>query len=152
MKNRFSLILFFTISFIACVLDQITKNFFVKILERNNGNITVLNFLSLTLVKNYGIVFGLFNEQKINIFLIIFSLIVIFFIPLYLFKIEKIDRYSQISLALIEGGILGNLIDRIRNGYVVDFINFHFWPVFNFADSFIVVGIFLFFIKQLKGQ
>jgi len=150
-KSKINLIHFFIISFTACIVDQISKKYLVKILLENGGNIDIFRFFSLTYVKNSGILFGFFSFDKIKIFLILFSLLAIFLIPLYFFKTKRSEKFLQISLGLMEGGILGNLIDRIKNGYVIDFINFHFWPVFNFADSFITIGIVLFFLKQLKG-
>ncbi|MCM8772952.1 MAG: signal peptidase II [Candidatus Omnitrophica bacterium] len=150
MKNKINLFIFITTTLLSCFLDQITKNFFMKILEEN-GNIEIFKFLSFTLVKNYGIFFGLFNNDKIKVFMIAFSVLAVFLIPIYFLKTEKKEKIFQFSLGLIEGGILGNLIDRIKNGYVIDFINFHFWPVFNFADSFIVIGVIIFFLNQLRG-
>jgi len=149
--NKFSFLPFLFTSFFSCIFDQFTKFYFTILLQKHNGNIDFLNFFSLTLVKNYGILFGFFNNGKGRFFLILFSIFAIIFIFFYSKKIGRTERYDQFSLGLIEGGIMGNLIDRIKNGYVIDFINFHFWPVFNFADSFIVIGIILFFIKQVRS-
>jgi len=149
--NKISLFPFFLTSFFTCIFDQITKLYIITFLQKHNGNIELFNFLSLTFVKNYGVLFGFLNSEKIRFILILFSLFAIIFIFLYSKKFDKTEKFNQFSLGLIEGGIMGNLIDRIKNGYVVDFINFHFWPVFNFADSFIVIGIILFFIKQIRS-
>ncbi|MCM8804123.1 MAG: signal peptidase II [Candidatus Omnitrophica bacterium] len=149
MKNK--LTHFFITFFLSLIFDRITKNFFKEFLEKNNGNFDVFNFFSFTLVKNYGIFFGFLSNEKIHFFLISFSIISIILIFFYILKLEKKEKYYLFSFGLIEGGITGNLIDRIKYGYVIDFINFHFWPVFNFADSFIVIGIILFFIKQLRS-
>jgi signal peptidase II len=149
--NKFSHFPFLLTSFFSCIFDQITKYYFTIFLERYNGNIDFFNFFSLTFVKNYGILFGFFNNDKGRFILILFSIFAITFIFLYSKRFTRAEKYHQFSLGLIEGGIMGNLIDRIKNGYVIDFINFHFWPVFNFADSFIVIGIILFFIKQLRS-
>ncbi|MCM8818527.1 MAG: signal peptidase II [Candidatus Omnitrophica bacterium] len=149
MKNRFNFIIFFITFFFACLFDQLSKKIFADILKEK-GTINVFKFFSFELVKNYGIVFGFLNNDKIKFFLIPFSIIVIFLIPLYILKTKKDEKFSQFSLGLVEGGIMGNLVDRIKNGYVVDFINFHFWPVFNLADSFITIGMILFFIKYFK--
>ncbi len=149
--NKFSLFPFFLTSFFSCLFDQITKFYFTIFLQKNNGNIDLFNFLSLTLVKNYGILFGFLNYEKVKFILILFSLFAILFIFLYSKKFGKEEKFNQFSLGLIEGGIMGNLIDRIKYGYVIDFINFRFWPVFNFADSFILIGIIMFFIKQMRS-
>jgi signal peptidase II len=149
--NKFLFSPFLLTSFFICIFDQITKWYFTKFLQKYDGNIDFFKFFSLTFVKNYGILFGFFNTEKIKLILILFSIFAIIFIFFYFKKFYRSEKYYQFSLGLIEGGIMGNLIDRIKNGYVIDFINFHFWPVFNFADSFIVIGIILFFIKQIRS-
>ncbi|MGC8977640.1 MAG: signal peptidase II, partial [Candidatus Ratteibacteria bacterium] len=148
MENRQNLFPFFTVFFLSLIFDQFTKTFIKNFLEKNNYNINFFNFFSLTLVKNYGIFFGFLNNPRLRIFLIIFSIVSVILIFIYVLRYEKREKYYQFTFGLIEGGITGNLIDRIKFGYVIDFINFHFWPVFNFADFFIVIGIILFFLKQ----
>lgn len=138
------------ISFLTVFFDQITKFFIVKLLEKSEGNLNITNFFSLTLVKNQGIVLGLFNNEKTKIFIIVFSFIIIFFIFFAILKLEIVEKYQQFSLGMVVGGTIGNLIDRIKYGYVIDFINFHFYPVFNFADTFISIGVILFFLKYLR--
>ena len=149
-KYKFFFHTFFITSFLTLFFDQITKYFIVKLLEKYNGNLDITPFFSLTFVKNQGIIFGLFCNEKTRIFIIFFSFIAIFFIFLAILKLKKTEKYHQFSLGLIVGGTTGNLIDRIKFGYVIDFINLHFWPVFNFADAFISIGVVLFLIKYLK--
>lgn len=107
-------------------------------------------FLRLTHVANTGSAFGLLANQ--TFLLIITTLAILLIIPLFLHYLSvhyrsPIISLSTISLGLILGGAIGNLIDRLRLGYVTDFIdvrlwnNFH-WPAFNFADAAIVIGIF----------
>ncbi|MCM8784884.1 MAG: signal peptidase II [Candidatus Omnitrophica bacterium] len=146
-KNKLFSNIFFITTFFVVFFDQITKFYIVNLLKKFGENIYITRFFSLTLVKNKGIVFGLFSSEKIKIFIIFFSLIAIFFIFFYTFKFEK---YHKFCLGLVAGGITGNLIDRIKYGYVIDFINFHFFPVFNLADVFVSIGIILFFLKYLK--
>lgn len=150
MKYKFSFQTFFITLFSTLFFDQITKYFIVKFLKKFKGNLDITSFFSFTFVKNQGIIFGLFCNEKTRIFIIIFSFIAIFFIFLAILKLKKTDKYHQFSLGLIVGGTAGNLIDRIKFGYVIDFINLHFWPVFNFADTFISIGVILFLIKYLK--
>ncbi|MFN4226928.1 MAG: signal peptidase II [Candidatus Ratteibacteria bacterium] len=146
-KNKTVPNIFFITTFFVFFLDQITKSFVVNLLKKFDGNIDITSFFSLTFVKNKGIVFGLFSSEKTKIFIIIFSLIAIFSIFFIVFKFEK---YREFSLGLVTGGIIGNLIDRIKYGYVIDFINFHFFPVFNLADAFVTIGIILFFLRYLR--
>ncbi|MGE0792942.1 MAG: signal peptidase II [Candidatus Woesearchaeota archaeon] len=124
------------------ILDLISKSI-VKInnIQTNNG------LVDITYRTNVGSLFNLFaNLNYINIIFIFLSLIALGFL-FYLWKKEK--NYF-ISITLISAGILGNLIDRIFYGFVVDWINFHFWPVFNVADSAIVIGLIYFGYLLLK--
>jgi len=122
-------------------VDQLVKSILVKALA--NGPISVIgSFFRLVYVENYGIAFGMF-KNKTMFFVItqtLIAMIVIFVI--YKFRYKSVGM--TICLSLILGGAIGNLIDRIRLGYVVDFLSFSiFPPVFNIADSAIVVGAIL---------
>ena len=95
-------------------------------------------------MHNTGIAFGLF---KGNVIFFIVSTILVIAILVFLLRLESKNYKVIIPLALILGGAIGNLIDRLRFGYVVDFLDFRVWPVFNVADSAITIGgIVLFFI------
>ncbi|MDO9573076.1 MAG: signal peptidase II [Candidatus Omnitrophota bacterium] len=124
---------------ITCVifLDQLTKYLALKFLELNTPVSLIKNFLYLTLVHNRGAAFGLFKNQ-----LLIFVLISIFAIVLILFylKAKKNSLLSRLAFSMILGGAIGNLIDRLRFGYVIDFLDFRVWPVFNLADSAITIA------------
>jgi len=91
-------------------------------------------------VHNRGAAFGILKNQ-LFVFVII-SLLAIALI-LYHLKDRKKSRLSSISLSLILGGAVGNLIDRLRFGFVIDFLDFRVWPVFNIADSAITIGVVL---------
>ncbi|MHB1392069.1 MAG: signal peptidase II [Clostridia bacterium] len=123
------------------VLDQIIKNVLVKALAE--GQITVIkNFFYLAYVENYGIAFGMFRNK--TLFFIIAIIIISVLVALMIYKFYKVSIPVTICLSLILGGALGNLIDRIKLGYVIDYLHFSiFPPVFNFADSAIVVGAIL---------
>ncbi|MDD3705304.1 MAG: signal peptidase II [Clostridiaceae bacterium] len=121
--------------------DQIIKNILTKALA--SGPITVVkNFFNLVYVENYGIAFGMF-KNKVMFFIVtncIISVVMAFMI--YKFRFKSIP--VTVCLSLILGGAIGNLIDRIRLGYVIDYLSFTiFPPVFNLADSAIVVGAIL---------
>jgi len=124
---------------ITCVifLDQLSKYLAIKLLQLNTPVSLIKNFLYLTLVHNRGAAFGLFKNQ-----LLIFVLISIFAIVLILFylKAKKNSLLSRLALSMILGGAIGNLIDRLRFGYVIDFLDFRVWPVFNLADSAITIA------------
>ena len=128
------------------LFDQCMKIFISKImLENRFQDMQLLSFLNIVFVRNTGVSFGMFSEWGIlgRYFFSIFSIVVgCFLILLAIFSDTKALR---ISLGLISAGALGNAIDRVYFGGVIDFIdffiyNFH-WPAFNFADIFITLGV-----------
>lgn len=139
--------------FIAAILflDQFTKSLITQTLSLHQSVPLIRGFLHLTLVRNRGAAFGIFKNQ-IPLF-ILASLIALFLIALQLKK-EKPKPFSvyTISLSLIAAGALGNLVDRLIFGYVIDFIDFRIWPVFNIADSAITIGAVLLGYSILKPE
>jgi len=96
------------------------------------------NIFHITLVKNPGAAFGIFQGQ--TMFLVVVTIAIIFLLVGVYWKLARQNTILTIGLALQAGGAAGNLIDRIRFSYVVDFFDFRIWPVFNIADIAIVVG------------
>ncbi|MBU4376979.1 MAG: signal peptidase II [Candidatus Omnitrophica bacterium] len=119
-------------------VDQLTKFWASMHLELNNTRPLLKNVLHLTLVRNSGAAFGFFKERA-AVFIFI-SVVAILLILFYAKRFERNYRFARTGLLLILAGTIGNLIDRIRFGYVVDFIDLRIWPVFNFADIFISLG------------
>jgi signal peptidase II len=117
------------------LVDQITK--YLTRLNLEIGESIDFSFFSLTHVQNTGASFGLFQGN--NHILTIISLLVFAFV-VYLFYSEEDNKYSKV-LVIFGAGIVGNLIDRLFFGSVTDFLNFHFWPVFNIADSALTVSV-----------
>ena len=114
--------------------------------------IKITSFLDITHIHNFGVSFGLFSGIIPSLVLIIVGLLVVFFIIyLYLNSKDKLERWG---LFIIICGAIGNIIDRLINGYVIDFIYFHFnqysWPAFNFADIYISIGIMMIILNMLK--
>ena len=128
------------IVFIILTLDQLTKFLASKNLELNNPLPIIKGVFNLTLVYNRGAAFGIFKNQ---FYLFILSSIAAVILIYSVLKKNKRNNLYTFSLSLILGGALGNLIDRIFLGYVVDFLDFRIWPVFNFADSAITLGALL---------
>ena len=130
------------------LFDQCMKIFISKImLENSFEDMQLLSFLNIVFVRNTGVSFGMFSEWGIlgRYFFSIFSIVVgCFLILLAIFSDKKVFR---ISLGLISAGALGNAIDRVYFGGVIDFIDFFIynlhWPAFNFADIFITLGVIL---------
>ena len=131
-------------------LDQLTKFIFNNNLVLNSPNPVLKGFFYLTLVHNRGAAFGILKNQ-----LLLFILSSIFAIILIYFNLKKSKQNNKLSLnnlalGLILSGAIGNLIDRLFLGYVIDFLDFCVWPVFNVADSAITVGAVLLAWSLLK--
>ncbi|MDX9702507.1 MAG: signal peptidase II [Candidatus Auribacterota bacterium] len=125
------------------IVDQITKWIVVNNVDYGSSIPVINGFFNITLVHNPGAAFGFFAHKQ-SLF-IIFTFITIIVISILSVKYAKNDLRLQLFLALVLGGAIGNLIDRIRFQYVIDFIDvyvsrFH-WPAFNIADSAICIGI-----------
>lgn len=126
--------MFKAIVMLVLALDQFTKLIAQKYMPSGSG------FFSLNYTTNTGAAFGLFKDG--NVFLIIISFIVLAAIIYFgFYHSKKISRNIAIFSALLFGGILGNLLDRLFSGFVVDFIDFSFWPAFNVADIAITMGV-----------
>ncbi len=143
----------FIVAIISLLIDQMSK-IFVGIFLTFNQNISIIkNFFSIHLIQNYGAAWSLFNN-KVD-FLIIISIFALFIIYHYMY-IFKLNKRNNLAFGFILGGIIGNLIDRVFLGYVRDFLSFKIfnyqYPIFNFADTFIVVGVFLLILATLKGE
>ncbi len=137
----------FLIALAVVVLDQAAKWLVATRVTLHDSLIVIPGFFRITHVENRGAAFGLFSESpaqwKIAI-LILFSLIALVVVSLLLWKNSHTMTVTGVGLALILGGALGNLWDRLVNGHVVDFLDFYLgsyhWPAFNVADSAIVAG------------
>lgn len=118
-------------------LDQASKFLALKFLHLNTPVPLIKNFFNLTLVHNRGAAFGLLQNQ-----LVLFVLVSLFAIGLIFYNLKNKTNsvVMKLSLSLILAGAAGNLIDRLRLGFVVDFLDFRVWPVFNLADSVITVA------------
>lgn len=112
------------------------------------------NFFYITFVKNTGGAWGIFSGNVIWLALISVAVVVV--LLGFLRKEKELSKLAITYYSLLFSGIIGNLIDRIINGYVTDFLNFYLfgydYPVFNIADCFIVIGIMLMFIDVVRGE
>ncbi len=147
-KKKFFLtvILFLSSLILSCAFDQFSK---VYILKNSSRDFSFFGGLIIfTFQKNTGGVFGIFPGNS-KFFSAVTISAVIFLLFIYIFLFTK-NKLVTIAIGLQIGGALGNIIDRIRLGYVIDFIDLHFWPIFNFADVFIVIGAILFGISFIS--
>lgn len=136
------ILLFVLVALLVAAIDQVSKTWIRTNLELGQS-LPVTGWLKLTYVHNSGSAFGLFPEHS-QVLLVIALIGIAFFIIIMLFArrwLPVLDNLpARIALGLMLGGNIGNVIDRIRIGYVTDFINFGFWPAFNAADSALVCG------------
>ena len=121
------------------ILDQLTKYIVIQNLSLGDSIPVIKNTFHLTYILNRGAAFGIFKNQ-FN-FLILIAIVAIIFILINLRS--KRSKACEIALCLIMGGAISNLIDRLRVGAVIDFLDFRIWPVFNIADSAITIGTIL---------
>lgn len=125
------------------LLDLLTKQLALRLPEEGIN----LGILKLALSFNTGSAFGIFAGN--NTALIFLTIAIIGFI-LYIYPDLEEKKWVNLSLGLILGGALGNLIDRVIYGHVIDFIDFGFWPAFNIADSALTVGAIILIIYYMK--
>ena len=119
--------------------DQLTKRLITASFAPGHSVPVLPPLLSLTYVQNTGAAFGVLKGHQW--FFIAISCVVIVWILREFRRVHRMTRASQWACALILGGAVGNLVDRLRLGYVVDFIDVHVWPVFNIGDSAITIGV-----------
>ncbi|MFO7887531.1 MAG: signal peptidase II [Eubacteriales bacterium] len=124
------------------IVDQITKYYAVLNLKDKEAIPIIVNFLQFKYVENRGAAFGILQNKQFP--LILFTIVILLCIFVYMSKNKSLNKLTLLSLWGIVGGTIGNLIDRIRLNFVVDFIDINFWghydfPVFNIADSFLVI-------------
>lgn len=129
------------------LLDRATKLWVVRTLAPAESLALIPGILHLTHIRNPGAAFGLFPYQRT--FLVAVSAVVMVGIFYYAWRIKS--PWARFGLGLLLGGAMGNFIDRILVGAVVDFIDFRIWPVFNAADAAIVVGVILAAVYLLWG-
>lgn len=141
------------IAFILFFIDQLSKIIIDRLLLLNKSINILDRFFYLTKVYNTGVSFSMLSGKKILI--IIINIIALVFLYFYLRKFKNNKRNTW-AFSLIYGGLFGNLLDRLIHGYVIDFLDFNIfgynYPVFNLADSFIVIGIFLLIYAIYKGE
>ena len=147
------------LSFII-IADQVTKFIIDRTMPLHHSIPVIDNLFSLTYIRNTGAAFGILagSHEAFRLpVLIAFSLIAIGFIVVMLKRLPSNETGLITALAFILGGAIGNLIDRIAYGEVIDFLDFYWsgyhWPAFNLADSFITVGVLIivYYLIQAKG-
>lgn len=142
------------LSLIIVLVDQIIKILISNNLELYNSIEIIENFFNITYVKNIGAAFSILNGNVV--FLILVSILALIAIYFLLLKNKKFNKIQTILYSLLLGGIIGNLIDRIFRGYVIDYLDFtifnYKFPVFNFADICIVISAIILLLISIKEE
>lgn len=157
MRRRFFYFLFILL---ILIVDQFSKFLIIRNVPLFSELTIIPHFFNLTHVHNRGAIFGFFSQsgsQLVYYLLMLASFVALCLVIYYFFKTSAKETFSEISLSLILAGALGNLIDRIFRGYVIDFLDFKVrewhWPSFNIADSCVSIGaLFLIFILFFKRR
>lgn len=142
------------LSIIFIIIDQLFKIIVVNNLTNNKSIEVIKSFFYLTYTNNKGAAFSILTGRRI--LLILVALIVIGVLIYYVRKNKIEGKVNKIALSLVIGGSIGNLIDRILRGAVIDFIDIKIFgynfPIFNLADTFIVIGVFLLIIEMFRKE
>lgn len=127
---------------VTVVLDRLTKAWVVRTLPFQVP-VTVIpgieNVFTFTYIHNSGAAFGLLPQAG-DVFAVV-KVVVVIALFIWYDRLPVEHALVRLSIGMIQGGAIGNLIDRLTTGYVVDFLHFHFWPIFNVADSAVSVGV-----------
>jgi signal peptidase II len=150
----------FALAAVAILIDHLTKRYIINHLPTGGAHTIIPNVLRITHVLNTGAAFSMFAEsaspETVRNGLIIFSILAAVMVAAMLWRAGRSISPTSIALALILGGAIGNLYDRLRYHYVIDFIEVHIihyhWPDFNVADSCIVIGACLLLIEIFRPQ
>ncbi len=154
-------LILFVVSAVVLVVDQATKLFIDRSMDLHSSITVVNNLFNITYLRNKGAAFGFLAHSSYRLpFFIFVSVVAVAVIIVVFYRLRPDQKFTAFSLSLIFSGALGNLIDRVRLGEVIDFLDAHWydhhWPAFNVADSAICVGVFLLaidmFIEEKRQQ
>ena len=148
---------FYAISFAIVILDQLTKKIILAKMALRDV-VEVTSFFDIVHLHNYGAAFSFLHNAGgwQRYFLSAISILVSIVLPFYIKKNQH-DIFLAMGLTLVLGGAIGNLVDRLFLGYVVDFVSLHiddvfYWPAFNVADSAISLGVIILIYDALKKK
>ena len=140
------------VSSVIVLFDQLSKAFINKSLPLGGSIPVIKNVFHISLVYNTGAAFGIFKSQTNFFVLISIIAVILILITMKSASFGAQPLIYKLSLSFILAGASGNLIDRLRLGFVVDFIDLRIWPVFNVADSFVSIGCVLLVISLFKER
>ncbi len=152
-------LIYYDLILLILALDQATKWLVTRSIALYESVTVIPGFFNLTHIRNKGAIFGAFGQAQDRVVFLLLtaaSLLALAFVVYYFFRTPSSERGVKFSLALILAGALGNLVDRVFRGSVVDFLDFHIagrhWPFFNVADSAITIGALLLVVFFLKRR
>ena len=137
------------VAVVAVAADQITKSLATRSLDRGEV-VGLLPFFDLRRIKNTGIAFGQFTQQQSIVMVLTIAAIAWMFI--FFARTGARSPFFPPAVGMLAGGALSNLVDRVRDGGVTDFLHIHHWPIFNLADSFIVLGVVLLLLGLVQHE
>ena len=136
------------------LIDQLIKWFIQSTFDINQSITVIPNFFHITYTRNIGAAWSILAGN--TIILVMITFFALYYLYEFFLKNQTFTKYEMVTYSLLIGGILGNLVDRIFFHSVVDYLDFTFFsyhfPIFNFADSCIVIGVGLLIIKILRGE
>lgn len=142
------------ISLLLVVIDQIVKILVINKMALQQSIIVINNFFNITYVRNTGAAWSILSGNVL--LLIMISVLALVTIYYYLIKDKDLNKIDIVSYSMLIGGIIGNLIDRIVHGYVIDYLDFKIFnynfPIFNIADTLIVISIIIIGISLIVGE
>lgn len=142
------------ISLLLVVIDQIVKILIISKMTLLESITIISNFFNITYVRNTGAAWSILSDNSLLLIIIsIFALVLLYY---YLIKNKELSRIDIISYSMLTGGIIGNLIDRVVHGYVIDYLDFKIFnynfPIFNIADTLIVISVIVIGISLIVGE
>lgn len=158
MKQKY--LILFSLSGLVLCLDQLTKHWVIGRFPLNEGHTLIPGLVSLIHTRNNGFAFGLLQKAPPalqDVFFIGVPVFALILIILIFIKLQDDQVPTSVALTTILAGAIGNLIDRLQYGYVVDFLDIHVkelfhFPPFNIADCSIIIGVILMFVNTLKTE
>lgn len=151
MKEKFKIIL---IAVISVILDQIVKYLIISKCTLYKKNPVIDGFFNITYVQNRGAAWGILNNNII--LLVVITVLALGLICSFIFKESNIKKLDIVLYGMLLGGIIGNFIDRIFRGYVIDFLDFiifgYDFPIFNIADMLIVISVGIMIITYWRSR
>lgn len=141
----------YLLTFIVLILDIVSKTIIKNTLTLYESIVVIPNFFNLTYVINDGAAFSILEGRQVLLILLAF---ILFDVIIYYLRKDKLNNYKVVYYSFLIGGLLGNLFDRIIYNGVIDFLDFKIfcfnYPIFNLADTFIVISVFLMLIEVFR--